>query len=87
MAKGPPGGLSFEKEPHTPQLQPEQPGYHLHLQLLLTTALGKQSSAAQNKSLRISCLGAGVGSSDGEDKEPIGLEDQPEEVRPPRRRD
>lgn len=50
LGRGPPGGLSFKKEPHTPQHQPEQPGFHPGLALSPPTVLSKQSSAAQNKS-------------------------------------
>lgn len=57
LAKGPPGGLSFQKEPHTAQRQPEQPRSHPGLALPPLTVLSKQSSAAQNKSLKLTCRG------------------------------
>lgn len=56
LGKGPPGWLSFEKET---RLQPEQPGFHLGLALPSLTVPSKQSSAAQNKSLKLTCRGAG----------------------------
>lgn len=52
QAKGLPSGLSVEEEPQTRQLQPEQPGFQPHLELLPPTTLSKQNSA-QNKSWRI----------------------------------
>lgn len=56
LGKGPPGWLRFEKET---RLQPEQPGFHLGLALPPLTVPSKQSSAAQNKSLKLTCRGAG----------------------------
>lgn len=72
LAKGPPGGLSFQKEPHTAQRQPEQPRSHPGLALPPLTVLSKQSSAAQNKSLKLTCRGQ-VQVIGGREQEPAGL--------------
>lgn len=67
----------------SPQLRPQRPGFHRHLELPPTTALSRQSPAAQNKTPRISCLGGGA--SEGEDEDLGGLEGQPGEVTSRRR--
>lgn len=76
LAKGLPGGLSFQKESHTAQLWPEQPQSHPGLALPPLTVLSKQSSAAQNKSLKLTCRET-VQATGGREQEPAGLRSNP----------
>lgn len=59
LGKGLPGGLSFEKEPHTTSASTRAAWTSSWSCTSTPTVPSQQSSAAQNKSLKLTCRGAG----------------------------
>lgn len=84
LAKGLPSGLSFDIEPHTLSFHPSSLDFIRSLNLHLR--LGKTNTLLLKRKVWESLVWVGWEGHviEGEYKEPVGLEDQPEEVRPPR---